>query len=614
MIFQLKESRAGMNKRIAFAALLLLITGCTWFMQSRAFAQLLPPILPPLPGGSLIVNVTSPSSGSTVSGTVPVSASVSIVGTLTVANVEFFVDGNFIGNDSAPSYSVPWNTRTVGNGSHTLTAVARDVLGVRWTSNPRRIAVSNDITRPTVAINQAAAQADPTNSAPINFTVVFSEVVSGFTGTDVAISGTAGGTRTVSVTGGPSTYNVAVSGMTNGTVIATIAAGVAQDAAGNTNTTSTSTDNSVTFNTTADTTPPTVAITSPASGATVANTINVTANASDNRGVAGVQFRLDGANLDAEDTSAPYSVSWNTTSAGNGSHTLTAIARDVAGNSTTSAGVTVDVSNGSTNPPTRFEEDSAAVVASPADAWVRRGPEIAAFSGGTAGSSNVAGATVTFTFTGTAVNWIGLKCSVCGVATVSIDGGAATSVNTAGTAAPGSAGLASEAVFSASGLTPGTHTLVITVTGDTTSGDAHIIVDGFDAAGSPTGTGTTRVEDTDPAVRYTGDWVHLTDPRASAGTAAEAQTAGAMATLSFTGTGVRWFGFRYEGGGIARVLVDGVFVGEVDTYSPSPDITVVFTASGRVRGAHTLTIEVTGTRNPASNGAWVIIDSFEVIP
>ncbi len=42
-------------------------------------------------------------------------------------------------------------------------------------------------------------------------------------------------------------------------------------------------------------------------------TVTVTANASDNDAVAGVQFKLDGADLGVEDTSAPYSVSWDTT-------------------------------------------------------------------------------------------------------------------------------------------------------------------------------------------------------------------------------------------------------------------------------------------------------------
>jgi len=87
-----------------------------------------------------------------------------------------------------------------------------------------------------------------------------------------------------------------------------------------------------------------VAITAPTTGV-VSGTIAVSATASDNVGVMGVQFRLDGAPLGAEDMTAPYSITWNTASVPNGNHTLTAVARDAAGNSTTSAGVTVLVIN-----------------------------------------------------------------------------------------------------------------------------------------------------------------------------------------------------------------------------------------------------------------------------
>src|SRR5436190_2519221 len=187
--------------------------------------------------GSLIVTITSPADGSPVSGTVPVTASVTIVGSLAVAGVQFKLDGNNLGaEDTSAPYSVSWNTTTASNGSHTLTAVARDgLLGTLWSSNPVTVTVSNDITRPTVTINQAAGQADPTSTSPNSFTAIFSEPVSGFTGSDVTIGGTAGGTKTVTVSGGPSTYNAAVSGMTtSGTVIASLPAGVAQDAAGNT--------------------------------------------------------------------------------------------------------------------------------------------------------------------------------------------------------------------------------------------------------------------------------------------------------------------------------------------------------------------------------------------
>jgi Bacterial Ig domain len=101
-----------------------------------------------------------------------------------------------------------------------------------------------------------------------------------------------------------------------------------------------------------DTTPPTVSITIPTAAATVSGTTTVVAVASDNVGVAGVQLKVDGANVGSEATASPFSISWNTSSMTNGSHTLTAVARDAAGNRTTSAGVAVTVSNvtGSTWP------------------------------------------------------------------------------------------------------------------------------------------------------------------------------------------------------------------------------------------------------------------------
>ena len=95
-----------------------------------------------------------------------------------------------------------------------------------------------------------------------------------------------------------------------------------------------------------DTTPPTVSITAPAAAATVSGTtVAVTALASDNVGVAGVQFKIDGVNLGSEVTASPFSIGWNTTALANGSHTLTAVARDAAANTAVSAGVTVTVSN-----------------------------------------------------------------------------------------------------------------------------------------------------------------------------------------------------------------------------------------------------------------------------
>jgi len=92
-----------------------------------------------------------------------------------------------------------------------------------------------------------------------------------------------------------------------------------------------------------DTTPPVVNLTSPAPGATVFNQVSVSAVASDNVGIAGVQFLLDGASLGAEVTMSPYSVVWDTTSATTGSHSLQAVASDFAGNTAASTPVSVTV-------------------------------------------------------------------------------------------------------------------------------------------------------------------------------------------------------------------------------------------------------------------------------
>jgi large repetitive protein len=141
-----------------------------------------------------------------------------------------------------------------------LASKAIDLAGNANTAAPASAQVTFDNLAPMVAIDQAGGQADPTSAPSINFTVVFSESVSDFVTGDVTIGGTAGATA-ADVTGSGTTYTVAVSGMTgSGTVIASIAAGVAHDAVGNANGASTAADNQVQFNVPPDSTAPTVTI------------------------------------------------------------------------------------------------------------------------------------------------------------------------------------------------------------------------------------------------------------------------------------------------------------------------------------------------------------------
>lgn len=117
----------------------------------------------------------------------------------------------------------------------------------------------------------------------------------------------------------------------------------AKDTAGNNEVVKTQT---YTINTTTvDATAPTIAVASPIAGTTVSGIIAPSANASDNIGVVGVQFKLDGNNVGSEITAAPYTLSYNTTQVANGTHTITATARDAANNQTTASAVSVTVAN-----------------------------------------------------------------------------------------------------------------------------------------------------------------------------------------------------------------------------------------------------------------------------
>src|SRR6266702_82238 len=367
-----------------------------------------------------------------------------------------------------------------------------------------------------------------------------------------------------------------------------------------------------------------VTMTSPASGSTVAGTVPVSASVSivGSLVVAGVQFKLDGANLGAEDTSAPYSVSWDTTAASNGSHTLTAVARDLLGLQYTSNSVTVTVFN-DTTPPTvsitapangatvsvtvsnavRFEETDSSVIFT--SGWASDASK--SWSGGTAAASATPGAQATFTFTGPSVNWIGGRSPGTGIARVLMDGVFVSEVDTYSKTEE-----IRVTMFTANGLSNASHTLTIEVTGrmNAAATSALIFVDAFDVPAPA----VARLQETDPDVTYTAGWsLGVDTSRAwSAGFAAVSSTPGAKATVTFTGTSISWIGARGPQTGIARVSLDGV-VTTVDTYSPTEQIQqAVFTATGLADATHALTIGVTGDQNAASTSPLVVVDALEV--
>ena len=130
---------------------------------------------------------------------------------------------------------------------------------------------------------------------------------------------------------------------------------------------------------------------------------------------------------------------------------------------------------------------------------------------------------------------------------------------------------------------------------------------------TPTPGAPMRFEQEHASVTYTGSWFLNNAAGHSGGSARLSVDPGDRATFSFTGTSVSLIAYQDEWSGIGRVLIDGAVAGTADFYrSPSRHQAVVFTASGLAAGAHTLVLEVTGTRNPASGGNWVWLDAFDV--
>src|SRR5262249_35352936 len=93
-----------------------------------------------------------------------------------------------------------------------------------------------------------------------------------------------------------------------------------------------------------DSTPPTVTLTNPAGGA-AAGTTTLQATASDASGITSVQFLLDGLPLGPPDTTAPYTLAWDSTTATDGGHTLAAIATNGRGALGSTAATQVVVNN-----------------------------------------------------------------------------------------------------------------------------------------------------------------------------------------------------------------------------------------------------------------------------
>jgi Big-like domain-containing protein/purple acid phosphatase-like protein len=401
------------------------------------------------------VAITAPKSGASLSGTVLLSARAAAAAGL--AGVQFQLDGADLGGRlSVAPYTFSWDTTQAANSGHRLTAVAWDIAGSSAVSAAVPVSVDNAplILSEVSAIDVLENSATITwkTSRPADSQAEYGATTAYSSSTILEEEPTLAHSATLNGLSPATTYHYRAKSKG--------AAGLAVAS------------EDFTFATTApivDTTPPTVAIMNPPSGAFVSSTVTVTANASDNVGVAAVQFMLDGIELGAPVTAAPFLFSWNTVSVADGTHVLAAIARDAAGNSATSV-VSVAVSNtppvigaptiGAASPDrvdllwTTDQRSDSAVSYGPTTAYGFSTPTISALSTGH-------GVTLTGLASATQYHYQVRSRNAAGVLAVSGDYTFATPGSSTGTAAGGdAAGLAAADPSSAKApqkfLTPAT--------------------------------------------------------------------------------------------------------------------------------------------------------------
>ncbi len=193
-----------------------------------------------------------------------------------------------------------------------------------------------------------------------------------------------------------------------------------------------------------------------------------------------------------------------------------------------------------------------------------------------------------------------------GKANVSVDGGTAVSVNL-------NAATTSwqQKVFSTGTLAAGLHTLTITPDPANTA-TQYLNLDGLEVVG--TLASATRFEETDTHLTFAGSWASAASTAYSGGTFKYANTSGASVTIKFFGVKLTLIGTKAYSYGKMKVSVDGSSPTTVDLYNPT---TVLYKqtlfSSGLVPlGEHTVTLEWTGEKNPASSNTYVSLDAVDV--
>ncbi|MEX0985643.1 MAG: Ig-like domain-containing protein [Actinomycetota bacterium] len=271
------------------------------------------------------VTLTAPAAGATVSGTaVALSANASDDNGVTM--VEWFLDSGTTAiatdTDSAGGWTGTWNSTLATDGSHTITARATDTIG-QTANHQRSVTVDNIDELPSVTLTAPGAGATVSGTA-----VALSANASDDEGVTkvewfLDAGSTPIATDTSSAGGWTGSWDSTSTSNGSHTITARATDTIGQTANHQRSVTVDNVD-----------APPSVTLTAPGAGATVSGTaVALSANASDNNGVAQVEFFLDGTVSLGTDTDSAggWTGSWDSTLATDGSHTITARATDTIG-------------------------------------------------------------------------------------------------------------------------------------------------------------------------------------------------------------------------------------------------------------------------------------------
>jgi hypothetical protein len=130
---------------------------------------------------------------------------------------------------------------------------------------------------------------------------------------------------------------------------------------------------------------------------------------------------------------------------------------------------------------------------------------------------------------------------------------------------------------------------------------------------APTSQAIVRYEQDSANAKHTGTWFNNGGGFNSSGSSILAMDSGSEFAFSFTGSKISWIAFRDQWSGIARVLIDGIDQGTVDTYldAEKPQAEV-YSSPVLPYGRHTLTISVTGEHSQTASGSWIWVDALDV--